>query len=134
MAPQVEVSAKVDASDPRPRLLEKDGEWFVAGYVCDSCGYRLSLPRPWCPTCRGPLSERLYGPNGRIWACTIVRVPLADREPPVSFAYVDLEDGPRVLCHVENDAPEPRPLAPETSVRLVGKTAQGDPLVRSSDD
>lgn len=35
-----------------------------------------------------------------MWSATVVRIPVAGRTPPYALAYVDLDDGPRVLAHV----------------------------------
>ena len=68
----------------------------------------------------------MFGPGGTVWSSTVVRIPVAGREPPVALAYVDLDDGPRVLVHA--------PLAPDapavgSRVVLVAPTAAGDPAV-----
>lgn len=121
---------ELDPLDPRPRVVPGDGGWVLAGFVCEECGYRLALRRPWCPVCRGPLSQQRYGPGGTVWAGTVIRVPVADREPPIAIAYVDLDEGPRVLFHVELPAPEAGPATPGSRVEVAGVTERGDPLVR----
>lgn len=119
-----------DALDTRPRVVPGEHGWVLDGFVCDECGYRLALRRPWCPVCRGPLSPQRYGPGGTVWAGTVIRVPVADRQPPMSIAYVDLDDGPRVLFHVEPPEPEAGAAAPGTRVEIAGLTDRGDPQVR----
>ena len=58
----------------------------------------------------------------------MVRVPVPGREPPYAVAYVDLDDGPRLLAHVRPTDAVDR-VAPGTPVELVGTTDAGDPLV-----
>src|SRR5690606_18074336 len=87
--------------DPRPVLAAVDGRSVVRGFRCARCGYRLASARPRCPVCRGPLESQDYGPAGVVWAATVLRAGVPDREPPFVLAYVDLDDGPRVLCHVD---------------------------------
>jgi len=43
--------------------------------------------------------------------------------PPAVMAYVDLDDGPRVLCHIGSGT-ERLPIG--SRVRVVGVTAHGD--------
>ena len=56
----------------------------------------------------------------------MVRIGVADREPPYGLAVVDLEDGPRVLAHLTS----PEPVAPGTTVQIAGRTGHGDVMVR----
>lgn len=60
-----------------------------------------------------------------------MRVPVPGRTPPYGLAYVDLDEGPRVLAHVDSDGDAER-LPPGTCVRVCGTTADGDVLVTSS--
>lgn len=115
--------------DPRPVLVERDGRWLVRGFVCTECGYRLASARPRCPLCRSPLAERDYGPGGVVWAATILRTGVPDRTPPLGLAYVDLEDGPRVLCHFGHGGSNESAPPPGTPVRLIGLTEFEDPNV-----
>jgi hypothetical protein len=61
-----------------------------------------------------------------VFAATVLRVPVPGRTPPYGLAYTDLDDGPRILAHVD---PPDRALSPGTRVRLIGTTPEGDPLV-----
>ena len=58
-----------------------------------------------------------------MWSSTVVRVPIPGRMPPAVMAYVDLDDGPRVLCHIGSGT-ERLPIG--SRVRVVGVTAHGD--------
>jgi uncharacterized OB-fold protein len=84
---------------------------------------------PWCPICHSSLCGQWYGPGGTVWASTVVRVPVGDYPPPRLVAYVDLDDGPRILCQVETDTGAV-PVVPGTRVQLTGPSPQGDPMVR----
>jgi uncharacterized OB-fold protein len=44
-------------------------------------------------------------------------------------AYVDLDDGPRLLAHVRQPTDAVDRVAPGTPVEVVGTTDAGDPLV-----
>jgi len=117
------------ADDPRAELAEHDGRWVVRGFRCTKCGYRLASERPRCPVCRGPIEAHEYGPGGVVWAATVLRAGVPDRQPPLGLAYVDLDDGPRVLCHFGGGADVPDAPPPGTRVELAGLTDQGDPKV-----
>ncbi len=63
----------------------------------------------------------------------MVRVAVPGRTPPYGLAYVDLDDGPRILAHVADsrsadDDPIVR-VAPGARVQLAGATELGDVLV-----
>jgi uncharacterized protein len=86
--------------DPRPTAtLAANGRLGVRGWRCCDCGHPVALSSPWCPVCRGSLTETAFPGRGSVWSCTILRVALPGRTPPFGLAYVDLEDGPRVLGH-----------------------------------
>ena len=95
----------------------------VAGVRCTSCGHVVAFERVRCPQCAGAVVETEFGPAGTVWASTVVRVPVPGRTPPYALAYVDLDDGPRVLAHVAG-ATEPPPVGGR--VRLDGQTRDGD--------
>jgi uncharacterized OB-fold protein len=59
-----------------------------------------------------------------VWAATVVRIPIGQWRAPFGLAYVDLDEGPRVLAHLVT----PEAVAPGTRVRIVG-TERGDILV-----
>lgn len=100
----------------------RDGAELLAGARCPACGYVTATAHPRCPECYCPLEEAVFGPGGRVWASTVVRVPVPGRVPPYGLAYVDVDDGPRVLAHTGGDVP----LAVGSRVRLAGLTAEGD--------
>lgn len=112
--------------DPRPQIAADLDEPRVAGWVCTQCGNPLALPAPWCPLCRGALATATWGPSGTVWSSTVLRVPLPGRTPPQILAYVDLDDGPRVLGHLSGDPAER--LTAGARVELVGTSPEGDLL------
>jgi uncharacterized OB-fold protein len=109
--------------DPRPRTQAGNGVIRVDGWRCGACGYAVAVTAPRCPRCRGPLEPEAYGPDGHVWASTVVHVELPGRTPPYALTYVDLEHGPRVLGHVAGEA---RRVRAGTPVRLVGLSTDGD--------
>lgn len=59
----------------------------------------------------------------------MLEIPVPGRTPPICLAYVDLDDGPRILAHVELDAG--LSPVPGDRVSLGGKNDQGDLIVVS---
>jgi uncharacterized protein len=99
-------------ADPRPRVV--DGR--VAGWRCANCRHAVAQQSPWCPSCAAAtLEPESFGPGGTVWASTVVHLPVGEWQPPFGLAYVDLDDGPRVLAHVT----EARVLVVGSRVHLV---------------
>jgi hypothetical protein len=65
----------------------------------------------------------VFGPTGRVWSSTVVRIPVPGRTPPYTLAYVDIDEGPRVLAHLPSVS-ERVPVG--ARVRLSGPSASGD--------
>ncbi len=83
---------------------------------------------PLCPSCGASAVEpATFGPGGTVWSSTVLRIRVADRKPPAVLAYVDFDEGPRALVHV--DGPGDQALLPGTRVHLLGRDDRGDPLV-----
>ena len=119
--------------DPRPRIVAApDGAGVVAGVRCtdhERCPGRAAFDWPACPSCGGTVEPAEFGPGGTVWSSTVVRIQVPGRTPPYALAYVDLDDGPRLLAHVRQPAGDVDRVAPGTPVELVGTTDAGDPLV-----
>ena len=112
--------------DPRPVVEMIAGTVLLHGWRCVGCRHPLLWSTPRCPRCGGGVEVSSFGPEGVVWSSTVVRVPVPGRTPPYSMAYVDLDDGPRVLAHV---AGEPVRLAVGTRVALTAPEPQGDVMV-----
>jgi uncharacterized protein len=84
-----------------------DGRLVVP--VCDACGHHIWYPRSWCPVCGDEaVTWTEMSGRGTVYACTVVRKgmgPWAAAAPYVG-AYVELEEGPRILTNVVTDAPD----------------------------
>ena len=114
--------------DPRPDATPEG----LRGGRCVACGYPMLYRPPLCPSCGGsPVERATFGPCGVVWSSTVLRIRVADRKPPAVMAYVDFDEGPRALVHV--DGPTEVALPPGTRVRLLGRDDRGDPLVRAED-
>ena len=100
-------------AESRPQLV--GGR--VVGERCGSCGYPVpQTGLPWCPSCYGRLEAASFSPAGTVWSSTVVAIPVNDRRPPFGLAYVDLDDGPRVLVHLQ----EPKVLPAGSRVVITG--------------
>ena len=119
--------------DPRPRLGDRSGVPMVEGSRCGVCRHPSLWSPPRCARCGAPRPERAtFGPAGTVWSSTVVRVPVPGRTPPYGLAYVDVDDGPRLLAHVLAGDGVAARLAPGTRVVLRGTTDDGDVLVATS--
>ena len=75
---------------------------------CDACGHHIWYPRSWCPTCGSEAVTRVaLSGRGTVYACTVLHRatgPWAAAAPFV-VAYVELEEGPRILTNIVSDDP-----------------------------
>jgi hypothetical protein len=100
-------------ADSRPVLA--DGA--VLGARCVACRYPSAQQGiPWCPVCYQPVEPARFARSGSAWSSTVVAIRVGTRRPPFGLAYLDLDDGPRVLVHLA----EPRTLAPGTRLEITG--------------
>jgi hypothetical protein len=119
------MTAGLSVADPRPRLAQTEAGWMVAGARCEPCGHPSPTVLPRCPRCGGEMIPANFGPTGTVWAHTTIHVtPAGERDVPYGLAYVHLDEGPRVLAHLDED--DLGALAIGTVVRLNGMTALGD--------
>ncbi len=110
-----------EVADPRPRV---EGD-VLYGARCSACGHALALRVARCTRCRAAaLSDASFGPDGTVWSTTTLHVAGSGRTTPYTLAYVDLDDGPRVLAHVAGGR-----IEVGARVRLDGTTPHGDPQV-----
>lgn len=110
-------------ADSRPVL---DGD-AVLGVRCTACRYPAAQQGiPWCPVCYQPVEPARFAVTGAAWSSTVVGIPVGERRPPFGLAYLDLDDGPRVLVHLA----EPAVVPIGTRLRITG-TDRGD-LVAST--
>lgn len=112
-------------ADPRPVVEAAAHGHLLVGGRCRSCGHALTRQLPRCPWCRGDVAAERFGPQGSVWAVTVLHVAAGDRDVPYRLAYVDLDDGPRVLVHLLQYA------AIGARVRLAPPTVTGDPAAEA---
>lgn len=65
-----------------------------------------------------------------MWSSTIVHLDITGISAPYGLAYVDLDDGPRILAHTTDAL---SPIAVGTTVEIVGTTHRGDVQVAPID-
>lgn len=115
-------------TDPRPVVVDGADGPLLVGIRCTRCGHPSATSPPRCARCGGETAEARFGPDGTVWATTTIHVASGVREAPYTLAYVDLDDGPRLLAHVQ-DGPG-LGLRVAERARLTGETAGGDPHVK----
>ncbi|NKQ52458.1 hypothetical protein HFP15_06160 [Amycolatopsis sp. K13G38] len=109
-------------ADPRPVF---DGT-AVLGTRCTACRYPSAQQEPpWCPVCYGEPAPERFAATGSVWSSTVVAIPVGTRKPPFGLAYLDLDDGPRVLVHLAEAA-----TLPPGSRLVVTGTDEGDLVAR----
>jgi uncharacterized OB-fold protein len=113
-----------ETPDPRPVLEPGAHGWRLVGGRCRACGHANPTTAPCCPRCGAPTEETRFGPAGVIWSTTTIHIAHGERTDPYTLAYVDLDDGPRVLVHLTS-----RPVAVGDRVRLREHSHLGDPQV-----
>jgi len=76
--------------------------------VCDACGHHIWYPRSTCPVCQhdGVTWTELSG-RGTVYARTLLHKAMGpwSAATPFVVAYVELDEGPRVLTNVIGDDP-----------------------------
>ncbi|MFJ4222829.1 Zn-ribbon domain-containing OB-fold protein [Microbacterium sp. NPDC089695] len=82
------------------RLVRSDDGLRVVGRRCPEAHHTTAYADFVCPDCGRRLEEAVFGPAGVVWSYTTITTPAPGRTPPFTLAYVDLADGPRILCDV----------------------------------
>lgn len=77
------------------------GEFLVR--TCDSCGSVHYYPRRICPHCGSNETRFVKGSGkGRVYTYSVMR----RAKIPFVIAYVELEEGPKMVSHIVNCDPE----------------------------
>lgn len=101
-------------------------EGRIEGSRCTACRHpSAQRGLPWCPVCYADVVDETFAPEGTAWSSAVVAIPVNDVKAPFALAYVDLDDGPRVLARLD----EPTALPINTEVQIVG-TRNGDLIAR----
>lgn len=93
----------------RPADWVRDGEtWLLLASRCPECGNRMFPAADYCHVCAcaGPLVPERIPARGTVYSSTRIFTAPAEFPTPYVLAYVDLDDGPRVLGRLaEQDPP-----------------------------
>jgi uncharacterized OB-fold protein len=76
--------------------------------VCDACGHHIWYPRSWCPVCgHDAVTWTELSGRGHVYARVILHKAMGPwhRATPFVGAYVELDEGPRILTNVVTDDP-----------------------------
>jgi uncharacterized OB-fold protein len=112
------VAGGLAVADSRPALM--GGR--VQGSRCTACANPFAQRGlPWCPVCYGPVQDTDFTPEGRLWSSTVIALRVGQRRPPFALGYLDLDDGPRVMVHLEEPV-----AAPPGARAVVTRTEHGD--------
>jgi uncharacterized OB-fold protein len=129
---------------PAPTVTEETREFWEglrhSRFVlprCNGCAAWIWYPRGLCPAC-GSLDTAWHevSGRGRIYSYTVVRksgLPGWSEQVPYVIAYVELDEGPRVMSNVVGCDPDALTIG--TAVRVVIPTADdGQALFRFQPD
>ena len=102
---------------------------------CDDCQTVIWYPRPFCPAC-GSLRVTWFEASGRgtVYSYTVNRRGTADlpeyrQAGTYVLAYVELEEGPRVMTNIVDCDPESVRIGQPVSI-VFHETSQGTALPR----
>lgn len=113
-------------TDPRPTIALSDPP-TVVGVVCTRCSHPSAVTRPICVVCGAAVVARSFRGVGTVFASTVIRIAVGDHIPPYGLAYINLDDGPRLLARIiAGDDTGPIPVG--CRVRLTGQSVEGDAL------
>lgn len=107
MDPLLELHAQALLAQPSARpFWEAAGQGRLLLPRCQDCQAHHWYPRSFCPFCQGTqVRWQDAGGGGQVYACTRL---LRDPAAPV-LAYVELDEGPRMLTHLVGEAPAALP-------------------------
>lgn len=74
--------------------------------ACTFCPFRSASWVAQCPRCGAVVEQRQIQGTGSIWSHTWVHLPFREHRNGYRLVYVDLDDGPRVLCRTGTEHSE----------------------------
>ncbi|HUE39571.1 MAG TPA: Zn-ribbon domain-containing OB-fold protein [Candidatus Binatia bacterium] len=111
------MTARKDYKKPLPHL-DEENRWFWEACArhelvlqkCASCKTPRFYPRAVCPECASSQTEYVRASGrGTIYTFTVThqnQAPGFRDELPYVMAYVELDEGPRILTNIINTAPD----------------------------
>ena len=94
--------------------------------ACSQCRFRSPGPTASCPLCGEATEQRSIKAFGTVWSHTFVHLPHGANTNGYRIVYVDLEDGPRILCQ---QAPEEAAIKVDDRV-LIGPGSEETYLIK----
>ena len=79
-------------------VREDGGELRIVGSRCGDCGTAVFPAAPTCPGCHGEMAPADLAPTGTVYSYSTVH---AGADAPYTLAYVDLDDGVRLLARLD---------------------------------
>jgi uncharacterized OB-fold protein len=75
---------------------------------CTECGRAIYMPRSYCPECFGETELRETGGEGTVYTYSVTGAveDWPEEALPLVLAYVELEEGPRMLTAIHGCDPE----------------------------
>lgn len=95
-----------------------NGELLVC--ECLECGLVYHYPRSLCPDCFGSVEWREASGRGEVYSYSVARTMSGwpEDDLPLVLAYVELEEGPRLMTNVDVD-PSAVEIGTRVAVRFV---------------
>jgi uncharacterized protein len=102
---------------PAPEITDHAAPFWAAAadgrlvvQRCTQCGQRQHYPRPWCTNCLSEAVEFVESAGrGTIYTFTVVRrspIPAFAARVPYVLAFVDLDEGVRIVTNIVDCDPE----------------------------
>ncbi len=119
-----------DPTRPLPSLKEPDTRHFWAAtrerrleyQKCDACGTVVFYPRSHCTSCLGgKLSWHVASGLGTVYSYSVIRQsyhPFFRSRAPYAVAWIDLDEGPRLLSNLTGVADPGRDVKIGMRVRV----------------
>lgn len=104
-------------------LTETADGYAVQGYRCPQTGATSASYVSRFPGSTEAAVPGIFPGFGVVWSSTVARIPNGDYPADRIAHYVDLDDGPRVLCESAG------PISIGSRVRIDGLNSYGDPIV-----
>ncbi|MGP4111574.1 Zn-ribbon domain-containing OB-fold protein [Streptomyces sp. 4N509B] len=110
--------------------VRADGAWWLLASRCERCDNRAFPATDVCHVCGASGTTALHriAPRGRVYSRTRIHAAPAEFPTPYRLAYVDLDDGPRVLGRLPEEDTPAIGEAVTGAPAVVGATAEGSPL------
>lgn len=107
--------------------IPDDGEPYLEGHKCASCGTIFLGERAVCSKCgaRDQMSAVQLGNSGKLYSYSIVHRSFPGIEVPYVSAVVDLDDGVAIKGNLIDVEPDPEKIAFDMPVEVVFDDALG---------